>query len=57
MTQGSPMRDTAHPERKPPAWPRALAWLAVAVGLAVVFMAYASPGLMMELANQVWACF
>jgi hypothetical protein len=36
---------------------RVLAWLAVAAVLAGVFMAYASPGLMVELANQVWACF
>lgn len=36
---------------------RALCWLAAAVALALVFMAYAQPALMIDLSNQIWACF
>jgi hypothetical protein len=34
-----------------------LAWLAAAVVLALVFAAYLSPHLVVDLANRVWACF
>ena len=36
---------------------RALGWLAMAAVLALVFMAYAQPALMIDLSNQIWACF
>ena len=36
---------------------RNLAWLAAAAVLALVFMAYAQPALMIDLSNQIWACF
>jgi hypothetical protein len=31
--------------------------VATAVALAGVFMAYLNPHLMVDLANQIWACF
>jgi hypothetical protein len=34
-----------------------LAWLAAAAVLALVFAAYQSPHLVVDLANRVWACF
>ena len=33
------------------------AWLAAALALALVFAAYLSPHLVVDLANRVWACF
>ena len=36
---------------------QALTWAAVAVVLAAVFMAYARPQLVIDLAEQLWACF
>ena len=36
---------------------RVLAWTAVVAVLAVVFVAYSNPHLVVELANQLWACF
>jgi hypothetical protein len=36
---------------------RALAFGASGCALAAVFLAYLDPDLMLELANQVWACF
>jgi len=36
---------------------RALLRLAVAAVLALVFMAYAQPALMIDLSNLIWACF
>ena len=36
---------------------QALIWAAVAAVLAAVFMAYARPQLVIELAEQLWACF
>ena len=36
---------------------RALVWLAAAAVLGLVFMAYAQPALMIDLSNQIWACF
>jgi hypothetical protein len=36
---------------------RMLAWVAVAIALAAVFMAYLQPDLMVDLANRVWSCF
>jgi len=38
-------------------WMRALMWVAVALLLAAVFMAYRNPHRVVELANRVWACF
>jgi hypothetical protein len=43
------------PWRSP--WLRSLRWLAVAAVLALVFAAYLSPHLVVDLANRVWACF
>ena len=34
-----------------------LGWLVAAVVLALVFAAYQSPHLVVDLANRVWACF
>jgi len=36
---------------------RALAWTAVLAVLALVFAAYFSPHLVVDLASRVWACF
>jgi len=36
---------------------RALAWTAVALALAAVFVAYLNPHLVLDLASRVWACF
>lgn len=36
---------------------RLLWWVAAAVLLAAVFSAYLNPHLVVDLANQVWACF
>jgi hypothetical protein len=38
-------------------WPRRLAWLAAALLLLGVFFMYTQPEFMMQMANQVWACF
>ena len=32
-------------------------WLAVAAALAAAALAYLNPHLMVDLANQLWACF
>lgn len=32
-------------------------WAAALLALALVFMAYLDPHLMVDLANRVWACF
>jgi hypothetical protein len=44
---------------KPPAprWQRAAAYAAAAAALGLVFAAYQSPHLMVDLASRVWACF
>jgi hypothetical protein len=34
-----------------------LIWLAAAIALAAIFMAYTRPEFMVELANQIWLCF
>jgi hypothetical protein len=47
--------DTAIPARR--RWRRAVAWVAVAAALGVVFLAYRSPHLVVDLANRLWACF
>ena len=36
---------------------RLLAWTAALAVLGAVFVAYLQPTLMVELANQLWACF
>jgi hypothetical protein len=36
---------------------RALAWAAAGLALAAVFAAYLQPGLVVDLANQLWSCF
>jgi hypothetical protein len=36
---------------------RILAWSTAAVALAAVFAAYQRPGLAVDLANRLWACF
>ena len=38
-------------------WRKPLAWLAAALALALVFAAYRSPHLVVDLASRVWACF
>jgi hypothetical protein len=44
-------------ERRRPAGSRWIAWTAVALALGATFAAYLSPGLMLDLASRVWACF
>lgn len=39
------------------AWRRSLGWGLLALALGATFMAYLNPHLMVDLANQVWACF
>lgn len=36
---------------------RLLLWTAVAAALALVFMAYFQPTLMVQVSEQIWACF
>jgi hypothetical protein len=36
---------------------RVAAWTAAALTLAAVFVAYQRPGLAVDLANRIWACF
>ena len=36
---------------------RALLWVALVLVLCVVFLAYTQPALMMQLSEQLWACF
>lgn len=36
---------------------RLLLWMAVAAVLALVFMAYFQPTLMVQVSEQIWACF
>lgn len=38
-------------------WHVAAAWLAALLALALVFAAYLSPHLVVDLASRVWACF
>ncbi len=38
-------------------WHLAALWLLAASVLALVFTAYLSPHLVVDLANRVWACF
>lgn len=40
-----------------PRWQRAAAYATVAAVLALVFAAYQSPHLIVDLASRVWACF
>jgi hypothetical protein len=44
---------------KPPAprWQRAAAYASAGAVLALVFAAYQSPHLIVDLASRVWACF
>lgn len=43
--------------RHPHGWKRAAAWTATLAVLVLVFAAYLQPDLMVDLANQLWACF
>lgn len=45
------------PMKSPQGWKRAAAWAAALVVLMLVFAAYLRPQLMVDLANQLWACF
>ena len=38
-------------------WRRAAAWLVAGLVLALVFAAYRNPHVVVDLANQLWACF
>lgn len=38
-------------------WRRPLLWAAVALALGLVFMAYLSPHMVVDLAARVWSCF
>ena len=38
-------------------WRRALGWIAAGAALALVFISYRSPHLVVDLANRLWACF
>jgi hypothetical protein len=46
-----------HPCAHRASWPRRLAWLLAALALAMVFLMYSQPEFMLQMANQVWACF
>ncbi|MCG3190216.1 MAG: hypothetical protein LKCHEGNO_02852 [Burkholderiaceae bacterium] len=52
MTRPQPREHAQH--RK--GW-RVVAWLAAAVVLAAVFVAYRNPHFVVDIANRVWACF
>jgi len=41
----------------PRRWRRALSWIAAASVLALVFIWYRNPHVVVDLANRVWACF
>lgn len=41
----------------PRRWRRALLWALLLVVLLAVFLAYTQPALMMQLSEQLWACF
>lgn len=43
--------------RPRPNWRRGLAWGAIALVLAAVFLSYTRPALMQQLSEQLWACF
>ena len=36
---------------------RLLAWAAAALALALVFLAYLQPSMVLSVANQLWSCF
>jgi len=36
---------------------KSAAWLATGTALALVFLAYQSPHMAVDLANRVWSCF
>jgi type II secretory pathway component PulM len=38
-------------------WRRVLLWALLLLMLASVFLAYTQPALMMQLSEQLWACF
>lgn len=38
-------------------WPRRLLWPLAVLALLLVFAMYTQPEFMMQMANQVWACF
>jgi hypothetical protein len=39
------------------AYRRLAGWAIAAIALGAVFLGYTNPHLMVDLANQVWACF
>lgn len=43
--------------RPRPSWRRGLAWAAILLVLAGVFLLYTRPEFLMSLADQLWACF
>jgi type II secretory pathway component PulM len=45
------------PLQRPRRWRRALLWTALLFVLVAVFLAYTQPALMMQLSEQLWACF
>ena len=44
-------------ERRTSTGARWIAWTAVALALGATFAAYLNPGLIVDLASRVWACF
>ncbi|MDP2004613.1 MAG: hypothetical protein Q8K45_02965 [Rubrivivax sp.] len=40
-----------------PRWQRPLLWVAAALVLGAVFVAYLSPHMVVDLATRVWSCF
>jgi hypothetical protein len=49
--------DQPKPTNKIASWMRPVAWLGAALVLGLVFLMYREPEFMMQMANQVWACF
>lgn len=46
-----------HRPRMSTRWQRTAAYGAAGLALALVFLSYLSPHLMVDLANRLWACF
>lgn len=47
----------SHSPKPPSHWSRRLLWPLAALVLLIVFAMYTQPEFMMQVANEVWACF
>jgi hypothetical protein len=57
MAKTSTAHDSAQSRPATVALRRALVWIAGALALGAVFLAYLKPETMVTLANMVWSCF